>query len=74
MLISAGFDAHRLDPLASTCLSERGYAEMTARMLELAARSAGGRLVSVLEGGYHLEALASCVEAHLGGLVEACRP
>jgi acetoin utilization deacetylase AcuC-like enzyme len=71
VLISAGFDAHRLDPLASTCLSERAYAEMTARALELAARTAGGRLVSVLEGGYHLEALASCVETHLGGLVEA---
>ena len=73
VLISAGFDAHRLDPLASTCLSERGYAEMTTRMLELAARSARGRLVSVLEGGYHLEALASCVETHLACLVEAGR-
>jgi acetoin utilization deacetylase AcuC-like enzyme len=73
VLISAGFDAHRLDPLASTCLSERAYAEMSQRMLELAARSARGRLVSVLEGGYHLEALASSVETHLAALVEGTR-
>ena len=71
VLISAGFDAHRLDPLASTCLTERAYAEMSLRLLELAARTAQGRLVSVLEGGYHLEALASCVETHLGCLLEA---
>ncbi|MSR62338.1 MAG: histone deacetylase [Planctomycetes bacterium] len=69
VLLSAGFDAHRLDPLSGTCLSAAGYAQMTRRMLELAARSAHGRLVSVLEGGYHLEALASCVETHLGELV-----
>jgi acetoin utilization deacetylase AcuC-like enzyme len=73
VLVSAGFDAHRLDPLAGTALTERAYAEMSARVLELAARSAGGRVVSVLEGGYHLEALAGCVEVHLGALVEAAR-
>ncbi len=73
VLVSAGFDAHRLDPLAGTNLSERAYAEMSARLLELAARSAGGRLVSVLEGGYHLTALASCVETHLAALVEHAR-
>ena len=74
VLISAGFDAHRLDPLAGMRLSERAYAEMSARMLELAARSAQGRLVSVLEGGYHLSALASCVETHLAALTEHARP
>jgi len=68
VLISAGFDAHRLDPLASVALTEDGYAAMTRRLVELAARTAGGRLVSVLEGGYHLEALASSVEAHVGEL------
>jgi acetoin utilization deacetylase AcuC-like enzyme len=73
VLISAGFDAHRLDPLAGTCLEEPAYAALSARMLELAARHAGGRLVSVLEGGYHLEALASCVETHVGALVESAR-
>jgi acetoin utilization deacetylase AcuC-like enzyme len=71
VLVSACFDAHRLDPLAGTALTERAYAEMSARVLELAARSAEGRVVSVLEGGYHLEALASCVEVHVGALVEA---
>jgi acetoin utilization deacetylase AcuC-like enzyme len=73
VLVSAGFDAHRLDPLAATNLEEHAYAEMSARLLELAARSASGRLVSVLEGGYHLNALARCVETHLGALVEAAR-
>lgn len=73
VLVSAGFDAHRLDPLAGTNLSERAYAEMSARLLELAARTAGGRLVAVLEGGYHLTALASCVETHLAALVEHAR-
>ena len=68
VLVSAGFDAHRLDPLSGTRVTERRYAEMRARMLELAARSAGGKLVSVLEGGYHLEALASSVETHVGEL------
>ena len=73
VLVSAGFDAHRLDPLAGTNLSERAYAEMSARLLELAERSAAGRLVAVLEGGYHLTALASCVETHLTALVEHAR-
>ena len=71
VLVSAGFDAHRLDPLSGTCLSEVGYAAMSERVLELAARSARGRLVSVLEGGYHLEALATSVEVHLERLVGA---
>jgi acetoin utilization deacetylase AcuC-like enzyme len=74
VLLSAGFDAHRLDPLSGTRLSEHAYAEMTRRMLELAARSAQGRLVSVLEGGYHLSALASCVETHLGELATGRAP
>ena len=68
VLVSAGFDAHRLDPLASTNLSAHAYREMSARLLELAARHARGRLVSVLEGGYHLGALAECVEVHVGEL------
>jgi len=73
VLISAGFDAHRLDPLAATNLTEHAYAEMSARMLELAATHASGRLVAVLEGGYHLEALAASVETCLGALVEHAR-
>ncbi len=70
VLVSAGFDAHRLDPLAQVNLSAEGYRALTRQILDLAARSAAGRLVSVLEGGYHLEALASCVEAHLSELRE----
>jgi len=71
VLVSAGFDAHRLDPLASTNLSAHAYREMSARLLELAERHARGRLVSVLEGGYHLGALAECVEVHVGALAAA---
>lgn len=73
VLVSAGFDAHRLDPLAATNLTEHAYAEMSVRMLELARRHAQGRLVAVLEGGYHLEALAASVEACLEKLVEHAR-
>ncbi len=68
VLVSAGFDAHRLDPLAQTELTELGYRELTRRMLELADEHAGGRLVSVLEGGYSLEGLARSAAAHLGVL------
>ena len=70
VLVSAGFDAHRLDPLAQVNLSTEGYRALTRQILDLASRSAAGRLVSVLEGGYHLEALAGCVEAHLSELRE----
>jgi len=74
VLVSAGFDAHRSDPLAGTRLDEEAYAVMSARLLELARTHAGGRLVSVLEGGYHLEALARCVEVHLSALRAAPTP
>jgi acetoin utilization deacetylase AcuC-like enzyme len=73
VLVSAGFDAHRLDPLAATNLTEHTFAEMSRRVLELAAEHADGQLVSVLEGGYHLEALAASAEAHLATLVESSR-
>lgn len=65
VLISAGFDAHRDDPLASLNLTESGYAEMTRLVKELAQRDGRGRIVSVLEGGYDLEALAGSVESHV---------
>ena len=71
VLISAGFDAHRLDPLAGTALDEEAYAEMTRSLMSFAATHCAGRLVSVLEGGYHLEALASCVETHVKELVSS---
>jgi len=68
VLVSAGFDAHRLDPLAGTSLTIEAYREMTRALLRVADEHAGGRFVSVLEGGYHLEALADCVETHVGEL------
>ena len=65
ILVSAGFDAHREDDLGQMSLVEADYAYMTARLLELAGRHCGGRLVSSLEGGYNLSALARSVVAHL---------
>jgi acetoin utilization deacetylase AcuC-like enzyme len=65
VLLSAGFDAHIRDPLASLRLTETAYREITRAMRELAEKHAGGRLVSLLEGGYDLDALASSVEAHI---------
>jgi acetoin utilization deacetylase AcuC-like enzyme len=64
LLISAGFDAHRNDPLASMELSASAFGEMTTVVRELAERHCGGRLLSLLEGGYDLEAISDCVEAH----------
>jgi acetoin utilization deacetylase AcuC-like enzyme len=65
ILISAGFDAHRDDPLASMNVTEDGYAQMTSIVRDIAERYCEGRLVSLLEGGYNLEALARSVERHL---------
>ena len=68
ILISAGFDAHRDDPLADVQLSTDCYAWMTARVLEVAAQYAGGRVISLLEGGYHLSRTAECIERHVAVL------
>ena len=68
VMISAGFDAHAQDPLAALVLVEEDFAWITARLVEIAARHAQGRVVSVLEGGYHLTALAASVRAHLAAL------
>lgn len=65
ILISAGFDAHRADPLAGMTLTEAGYAGMTRILKEAADQHCGGRIVSLLEGGYDLAALGASVEAHL---------
>jgi acetoin utilization deacetylase AcuC-like enzyme len=65
ILVSAGFDAHAADDMAGLKLVEADYAWISARLAEQADRSAGGRIVSVLEGGYELHALARSVEAHL---------
>ena len=69
VFVSAGFDAHRSDPLAAMDLTEEGFAALTDEVLGMARSYAQGRLVSVLEGGYHLTALAASVEAHLRRLM-----
>jgi acetoin utilization deacetylase AcuC-like enzyme len=70
VLVSAGFDAHRADPIGNLGLEAEDYAALTDRILEIAAVHAGGRIVSVLEGGYNPPALAQCVEEHLGRLID----
>jgi acetoin utilization deacetylase AcuC-like enzyme len=65
LLISAGFDGHRDDPLAHQKLSREGYQAMGRSLIDLAREEAGGRLITVLEGGYNLTVLADCVEDHL---------
>jgi acetoin utilization deacetylase AcuC-like enzyme len=65
VLISAGFDAHRNDPLAQLLLDEADYTWVTERLLEVARQHAGGRVVATLEGGYDLAALKASTAAHL---------
>lgn len=69
VLISAGFDAHRRDPLSGIELDEEGFAVLTRRVLDFASSTCGGRVVSLLEGGYDLEGLAGSVEAHMRELL-----
>jgi acetoin utilization deacetylase AcuC-like enzyme len=71
LLVSAGFDGHRLDPLADLALEAQDYRWLSAELAGLAGRHAGGRLVSLLEGGYSLSALRACSVAHLQGLLDA---
>ena len=73
MFISAGFDAHHRDPLGSLQLTEEDFAWVTLQLMEAAEIHCGGRVVSVLEGGYDLEALAASVAAHVGVLMERGR-
>lgn len=70
IFISAGFDAHREDDLGQLGLTEADYAWLTTALMDVARRHAQGRIVSCLEGGYHLDALARSVEAHLRALAE----
>lgn len=63
VIVSAGFDAHARDPLGGMRVTERGFAAMCSAMVDVAARSAGGKLVLLLEGGYDLAALAASVRA-----------
>jgi acetoin utilization deacetylase AcuC-like enzyme len=71
VIISAGFDAHRLDPLANLNLVEADFAWATRRLMEVARQRCGGRVVSLLEGGYDLDGLSRSVAAHVGALMEA---
>lgn len=69
VIISAGFDAHKDDPLASMGLTEAGYADLTGIVAGIAKRHAKSRILSSLEGGYNLTALAASVDAHINALV-----
>jgi acetoin utilization deacetylase AcuC-like enzyme len=71
VLVSAGFDGHRADPLASLNLTEDDFAWVTREVCAVAARVCGGRVVSALEGGYELDALAASAAAHVRALIEA---
>ncbi len=71
ILISAGFDAHNADPLGGMSMSAAGYGELTRIVMEIAEQCCGGRIVSVLEGGYNLEALAASVAEHIRQLLRA---
>ncbi|MBC8105136.1 MAG: histone deacetylase [Anaerolineae bacterium] len=68
LLISAGFDAHAEDPLAQMNLSEDGFEQITRRLVAVADQHCGGRVVSMLEGGYNLRALGRSVVKHLTAL------
>jgi acetoin utilization deacetylase AcuC-like enzyme len=70
VLVSAGFDGYAGDPIAGLRLETRDFREMTQAIVELAAKSCSGRLVSVLEGGYDLNSLGECVEEHLRAMME----
>jgi len=71
VMISAGFDAHRRDPLAQLMLVEEDYTWVTERLADVARRHAEGRLVSSMEGGYDLAALAASAAAHVRALMAA---
>ena len=71
ILLSAGFDAHRADPLGGVDLSEAGFAGLTRQVVAMAHRHCQGRLVSLLEGGYDWAATGRAAATHIEGLLEA---
>ncbi len=71
IIVSAGFDAHRADPLGNINLVEEDYAWVTRKLIDVARERSGGRLVSMLEGGYDLTALGRSVAVHVQALLEA---
>ena len=68
ILISAGFDGHEDDPLSGTLLTTSAFRTMTTLLKESAEKHCGGRIVSMLEGGYDIAALAESVEEHVTAL------
>ena len=70
LLMSAGFDAHRLDPLCQLNLESKDYYEITRRALECTKDFCNGKVVSILEGGYDLKALAESANEHVNALLE----
>jgi acetoin utilization deacetylase AcuC-like enzyme len=70
VFVSAGFDAHREDPLAYLKLEDDDYRWVTERLLEVAERHSKGRVVSTLEGGYNVQALGRCVVEHVGAMLD----
>ena len=70
ILLSAGFDAHKRDPLASINLESEDYYTLTKSIVEIANLHCDGRVISFLEGGYDLLALSEGTKAHLKGLNE----
>ncbi len=70
IFISAGFDAHREDDMGGLGMVEADYAWITAKIMEVAGKYSKGRIVSCLEGGYNLSALARSVAAHVRTLIE----
>lgn len=73
ILVSAGYDAHRLDPLGGMNVTEKGFAHMTRSLLKVASEVCQGKILLVLEGGYSLEGLSASVEACLQEMVMQCR-
>ena len=70
IIISAGFDAHQEDPLASMQVTKQGFSNLTDMVSQLAWRNSSGRILSVLEGGYNIDALANSVLSHLDCLLK----
>ena len=71
IVISAGFDAHKLDPLANLNLSEADFSWATLKIMEIADLTSAGKVISVLEGGYALKSLARSVAAHVTALMQS---
>jgi acetoin utilization deacetylase AcuC-like enzyme len=70
VLISAGFDSRKGDPLGDFAITDAGFAKLTEMAMDIARRHCGNRLVSILEGGYNPEGLALAIAAHIEKLLK----